>query len=279
MRRFAESRFFIVVLIVCLAVVLVPTVLSAMGLGSVVRSGIATVLSPVQKVFSYVADGIGGFSAYFTEFDRLTEENERLRDEVAKMRDEINSAEEMEQMNGWLFNYLELKREHTDLTLEPANVTGHGSQSYSTVFTLDCGTSKGIEKGMAVVTNEGVVGHVVEVGRSWSKASTLLESGTTIGAAVERTGEVGLVEGDFALASESTCRMIYLSPDSDVKEGDRIVTTGTGSVYPPDLVIGYVSSVETDTLNRTKLAYVKLSADTSDLKHVMVVTGYERTSE
>ena len=280
MKRFIESKFFIVALIVCLALVIVPTTLSAMGLKNYVREGINTFFSPIQRLFSYAADGISGFSEYFTEYDRLAAENEELRELVAKMRDEIHSAEELEQMNNWLFGYLELKKEHTDFTFEPAAVTGSGSSSYMTVYTLDAGTSKGVQKDMTVVTPDGIVGHIVEAGASWSKAVTLLESGSAVGAMIERTGETGLVEGNFTLASDGMCKMTYLSADSDVREGDRVMTTGSGSVYPAGLVIGYVASVEPDSLTRNKIAYITAAADmTNHLKKVMVITSYETVRE
>lgn len=281
MRRFIESKFFIITLIVCLAFVIVPTTLSAMGLGNYVSRAVTTVVSPLQKLFSYMSDGISGFTDYFTEYDRLVEENEELREMVQLMRDEIHSAEELEQMNDWLFGYLELKKEHTDFTFEPATVIGTGSGNYKTVLTLDCGTSKGAGVGMAIVTPEGIVGHIVEAGASWSKAVTLLESGSAVGAVIERTGETGLIEGDFGLASDGMCKMTYLSADSDVAEGDRVMTTGTGSVYPGGLVIGYVASVETDPLSRTRIAYINAAADLTDLKNskLMVITDYETVRE
>ena len=281
MRRFIESRFFVISIIVCLALIIVPSTLTAMGLGNYVSSAVTTVISPFQKLFSYVSDGISGFSQYFTEYDRLVEENEELREMVELMRDEIHSAEELEQMNNWLFGYLELKKEHTDFTFEPATVTGTGSGNYKTVLTLDCGTAKGVYEGMAIVSPEGIVGHIVEAGTSWSKAVTLIESGSAVGAVIERTGETGLVEGDFSLVSDGMCKMTYLAADSDVKEGDRVLTTGTGSVYPGGLVVGYVSRVETDPLNRTKIAYVTAAADITNLKNtkLMVITSYETVRE
>lgn len=277
--RFIKDKFFYIVMTVALLLVIVPTTLYSMGLGNFVRSGICTVLSPVQKLFSYAADGIGGFAEYFTEYDRIKAENEELRETLADLRDELISAEELEQLNEWLFSYLELKREHTDFSFEPANVTGHGSESYITVFTLDRGESDGVFKDMAVVTPDGIVGHIVEAGASWSKAVTLIESGSAIGAKVERSGETGLIEGDFTLASEGKCKMTYLSADSDIKEGDRVMTTGTGSVYPEGLVIGYVDSVEPDALTRTKVAYITAAADIQNLEKLMVITDYTKIRE
>lgn len=272
MKKFKESGFFIIAVIVCLALAIVPTTLSAMGLQSYVDKAVTTAFSPMQKLFSYVADGISGFSEYFTEYDRLVKENEELREMVQLMREEILSAEELEQMNTWLFGYLEMKREHTEFSFEPASVTGTGSNNYKTVLTLDCGTSNGVSEGMTVVTPDGIVGYIVEAGSSWSKAVTLLEAGSAVGAVIERTGEMGLVEGEFGLADSGMCKMTYLSADSDVREGDRVMTIGIGSVYPAELVIGYVSSVEEDPLTRTRVAYVSAAADLTKLDKVMVIT-------
>ncbi len=277
--RFIKDKFFYIVMTVALVLVIVPTTLYSMGLGNFVREGVCTLLLPVQKLFSYAADGLGGFADYFTEYDRLKAENKELRDTLSNMRDELISAEELEQLNEWLFSYLELKREHTDYSFEPANVTGHGSENYITVFTLDRGESDGVRKDMAVVTPDGLVGHIVEAGDSWSKAVTLIESGSAIGAKIERSGETGLIEGDFSLAAEGKCKLTYLSADSDVKEGDRVMTTGSGSVYPEGLVIGYVSSVEPDALTRTKIAYITAAADIKSIDRLMVITDYSKVRE
>lgn len=279
MKRFICSRFFVVVTVICLILTIVPATLTAMGFGNMVSSAVTTVLSPAQKLFSYVADGIGGFAEYFTEYDRLKEENEALRALLREMNDEVLYAEDLEAVNDWLFGYLELKREHTDLTLRPANVTGTGNGNYMTVFTLDCGTSHGVQEDMTVMTSDGIVGHIVEAGASWSKAVTFLEAGVSVGAVIERSGERGLVEGDFHLSSRGMCRMTYLSADSDARVGDRVVTTGTGGVYPEGLVIGYVESVETDPLTRRRVAYIEAAADLSHLSRIMVITGFETVSD
>lgn len=279
MKRFFCSRFFVAVSVVCLAIIIIPTTLTAMGLGSYTGGAVSTVLSPFQKFFSYVTEGVGGFSDYFTEYDRLVQENEELRAMVAELSDRIKSAQDLEDVNNWLFGYLELKREHTDFVLRPAKVTGTGSGNYMTVLTLDCGTDQGVTKDMTVITSDGIVGHIIEAGGSWSKAVTFLEAGVAVGGIIERSGERGLVEGNFHLSSEGMCMMSYLAADSDVTVGDRVLTTGMGSVYPEGLVIGYVDRVEVDTLNRTKIAYITAAAGLSDLERVMVITGFERVEE
>lgn len=275
MRDFFKSKFFTVIMVITLVMVIVPTVFGVMGVGRYLSDGVNIVLTPLQKLFSSVTDAADGFVSYFTEFDRIVEENEKLRRQNAEMRQKISAAEEAEQMNDWLFTYLELKREHTDYSMQDATVTGRESSNYMTVFTLDKGTSHGIAVNMPVVTPDGIVGYVSEVGKNWCRAVTLLQNGGAVGAYVERSGEIGVVEANYTLSREGLCKMKYMAADADIKVGDRILSSGLGSVYPRGLVIGYVESVEADAASRALSVTVRPSADLTDISKLMIITKYD----
>ena len=277
--RFIKSKFFIAVLIVALSMIIVPVILASMGLGDTIRSGVATVLKPGQKLFGFIADGVAGYTEYFTKYDKLVEENAELRSRLAAMQNEVYDAKELEQMNDWLYDYLELKREHMDFSLTDAAVTGRQSANYMSVLMIDRGTSSGVQKDMPVITDDGVVGYVARAGVSWAKVVTICEAASSVGAVVDRTGEAGLISGSYQLAADSLLRMTYLAADSDIAVGDRIVTSGYGNVYPRGLIIGYVESVENDPNTQSVTATVKLAARLDELDRVMVVTGYEITEQ
>ncbi len=275
MRDFFKSKFFTVIVIITLIMVIVPSVFGVMGVGRYLSDGVNIVLTPLQKLFSSVTDAVDGFVSYFTEFDRIVEENEKLREQNAEMRQKISAAEEAEQMNDWLFTYLELKREHTDYTLQDATVTGRESGNYKIVFTLDKGRAQGIKVNMPVVTPDGIVGYVSQVGTNWCRAVTLLQNGGSIGAYVERSGEIGVVKGDYTLSLDGLCKMEYMAADADIKVGDRILSSGLGSVYPRGLVVGYVESVEEDASSRALSVTVRPCADLTDISRLMIITKYD----
>lgn len=279
MRDFLRSRFFTVIVIITMVMVIVPSVFGVMGIGRYLRDGVNIILTPFQKLFTYVTDASDGFVSYFTEFDRIVAENDELKKQNAEMRDKISAAEETEKTNDWLFSYLELKREHPDYTFRDASITGRESSNYMTVFTLDKGSAQGIAKNMPVVTPEGIVGYVSEVGTDWCRAVTLLESGGACGAYVERSGAIGVVEGDYSLSREGLCKMEYMAADADIKVGDRILSSGLGSVYPRGLVIGYVESVEPDAASRALTVKVRPTADLSETTKLMIITKYDAYTE
>ena len=279
MQSFFCSNFFTVTVIVALCMIIVPTVFYSMGIGGVLKDAVNIIFTPAQKVFSYCADAVDGFVSFFTEFDRISDENKALKEEIAALRDRISRAEETEEMNEWLYDYLELKREHTDYKFVPATVTGGEGGNYMTVFLLDKGFAQGVRKDMPVVTDDGIVGYICEVGTTWSKAVTILETGGAVGAYVERSGEQGVIEGTFELSEDGLCKMSYLAEDADIQVGDRIVSSGYGSVYPRGLIIGTVESVEKDKQSRSLAVKVRPSADLAEIEKLMIITEYETYTE
>jgi len=281
MREFFKSRFFIAALILALILVIVPTVFSVMGLSMYVRNAVNTVLMPVQGLLTSVTDSIEGYTMYFADYDRLKEENERLKNELASSRDRIHNAEEYEEMMKFYAEHLQIKREHMDFMFEPADITGVGKTAgnYMSVINLNKGSDHGIAVDMPIISGDAVVGYVVEVGGKWSKAVTLIESASSVGAYISRTGDLGVVEGNFSLISDGLCEMKYIPADADVQVGDRVVSSGLGSVYPKGLVIGYVEEADVDLYGRTLIAKIRPAADLSGLSRVMVMVDYNVYTE
>jgi len=277
--QFFKSRFFLAMVALTLVLVLVPSILSLMGFTSLVRSAVNVVFSPVQKLFHTVADAVDGYASYFTDFDELLEENRRLKEELAALREKAYDYDELSEINEWLYGYLDLKRLNPSLKMLSATVTGGSGGNVTTLFTLDRGSAHGVKRNMPVLTEDGIVGFVSEVGLNWCKVQVLIESASAIGVYAERSGDEGILEGEYELAREGLCRLSYLEADASLEVGDRLLSSGYGTMYPRGLTVGYVTEVSLDPLNRTPVAYVRLAADLSSLERVMILTGYETAEE
>lgn len=278
MKQFFKNKFFYIVVVIALIVTIVPIVFHSMGLTFVLRDAVCVVLSPVQKLFNYTTDAIDGFTSYFYKFDELVEENKQLREEIAEYESQIYDSKELEEMYVWMSDFLELKMSHSDFKLLSATVIGRESGNYSKILNLDVGTADGVKLNMPVITSTGVVGQITEVGLNWSKATTLLESGSSVGAYVERSRITGVCTGDFELSSNGMCRLNYVSENSDIQTGDRILTSGYGSVYPRGLVVGYVDSVKENPYSRTLTVNVKCTPDYSSMTKVMIITSFDTSA-
>ena len=275
MGKFFRSRFFIVTLIVALVVMIVPSVLAAMGLSDYVRGAIETVAQPFQTVFTYIGDALSGFGEYATAVRELSEENEALRARLEAAEDQLYNASLLEEENAWLRDYLGLKRLHTDYVFEEASIIGRDAGNAKTSFTLNRGSLHGIECGMPVMTNEGIVGAVVETGGTWCRVETLIETAASVGAYIERSAQSGVVSGSFELAGRGLCVMDYLPADADIREGDRILTSGIGSIYPSGLYIGRVTAIVPDPYSRTVTAEITPAVKLDEVKKVMILTDFD----
>lgn len=279
MKNYFKSKFFYIITVITLIVTIVPTVFCSMGLSFVFRDMVGIVLTPAQKLFNYAAEGIDGFVSYFYKFDELLEENIRLREQVSQLQSELYDSAEIEEMYEWMSEFLELKMAHNDFELLAASVTGRESGNYSKILTLDVGSGAGVASGMPVITSEGIVGQITEVGYNWCKVTTLVEANSSVGAYVEKTGEAGICTGSFALSSEGLVNFMYLPADAEISAGDRVLSTGYGSIYPRGLTVGYVESVSLNSYSRNLEVTVRSAVDFTDISSVMVITSFEQTAD
>ena len=155
-------------------------------------------------------------------------------------------------------------------------VISYSAGNYMTSFTLNRGTLHGIKVNMPVVVTEGIVGYVTDVGLNWCMVSSVIETASSVGAYVPRSGATGIVSGDASLRNEGICKISYLDANADIQVGDMVLSSGTGSVYPADLKIGEVIAVEVDEYSRSLIATVKPSVNFTNLRYMMIITGYEK---
>jgi rod shape-determining protein MreC len=274
-----KSRFFIISLAVALLASIVPGVLCAMGQGSYIRSAIVTIASPFGWAFTKAGEGISGFSLYFRTLEDLRDENAALRAELDEIKNLVYNAELIKEENDFYSDYLGIKEEHMDFLFEDATVVGREATNYRSVLTLSKGTLHGIEVNMPVITEKGLIGRITEVGSTWSKAEIMTESSSAVGAYIERTGVLGIVEGTYELRTDGLCQMVYIEADSDIRKGDKVISSGIGEVYPRGILIGKVTEVYEDERTRTLVALVEPAADLESISKVMIITEYEITSE
>lgn len=273
--RIFQNKFFIICLCIALVLTIVPSVFAIMGYRSLAKNIVGTVTMPVRWVATTIGNAFEGFGKYFGSIKALNEENKALIDENAALKEQLAQAELLERENERLRDYLDMKNKYPSFAMEEGMVISHSSGNYITNFTLNRGTLHGIQTNMPVITKDGIVGYVVEVGLNWCMVSTLIETATSVGAYIPRSEVVGIVSGDYSMRHEGTCKISYIDAEADVQVGDAVYSSGTGSVYPADLKIGTVTAIEVDEYNRTLVATVTPAVDFSSLKWVMVITGYQ----
>lgn len=271
-----QNKFFIICLCVAVVLCAVPSTLSLMGYRSLAKNIVGTLTVPFRWGVTAVGNAFEGFDRYFTSIKAVNERNAALEQEKEALEDQIERAEMLEQENERLRAYLGMKNKYPSFTMEEGMVISHSAGNYMTSFTLNRGTLHGVGVNMPVVTEKGIVGYVTDVGLNWCMVSTIIESASSVGAYIPRSGATGIVSGEASLRRDGVCKITYLEADADIQVGDKVVSSGNGSVYPAELEIGEVIDVGVDEYSRTIVATVRPSVDFTDLQYMMIITGYEK---
>jgi rod shape-determining protein MreC len=126
----------------------------------------------------------------------------------------------------------------------------------------------------AVTANGELVGLVSEVGTNYAVIKTVLDSSVEISATISGSGYNGMVKGGYSTESPDKLRMNYLPSAATIHINDQVVTTGS-TVYPRNLILGYVVDAGFDDTGVAKFALLEPAADIGSLEQVFIVTNYD----
>ena len=234
---------------------------------------VSLVLSPFQSAFGWVSGELRGITDSIWHVVTVNEQNKMLRNEVAQLRVQNLQASEYAAENARLRALLDYKQAASQFDLVAARVIGRESATWSSMIVINRGTMDGIQNNMPVVTEKGLVGHVVEAGPNSSKVQLILDPRSSVGTLIQRPDSrvAGIVEGD--MDNPTMPRMVNIPKNADVDEGDMIVTSGFGGIYPKGLAVGIVSSLKNDAGGLLKIAVLEPAVDFQRLEDVMVIVA------
>lgn len=273
MKHFFNSRIR-AILIVAVLLALILTVISSLTGFSLPDMLVKGVLTPIRTGVSKLTDRAEQFYSYMFKYESVAAENERLKEELAQIEDRARQADSVARENERLRNLLELPLMQEGYDVVDSYIISHSSSDWSSTFTINRGTNVGIAEGLCVITANGeLVGLVEEVGPNYSVVKSVLDSSLEISASIASSGYNGMVKGGYSTGLEGLLRMSYLPSDATIRNNDQIVTTGS-TVYPRDLVLGYVVDAGFDDTGVSKFALLEPAADIGALEQVFIITNY-----
>ncbi|MBS5433669.1 MAG: rod shape-determining protein MreC [Firmicutes bacterium] len=264
--------------------IIVAAVALLIGLGAAARSGkisfvqnvTGIIKAPMQKVLSSTVNWFDSIYGYLYEYDSLLAENESLRSQLADAQQSAREGIEASEENTRLRQLLGLREKYTDFVLESSKVVLWSSSNWASAFTISKGKSSGIELGDPVITEYGaLVGQVTELGETWATVSTLIDVDMSVGAFVGTTGSSGMVVGEYSLMKDKTAKLTFLADGAQIYEGDEVLTSGSGGGFPAGLVIGTISSVQTEAGGQIEYGIVQPQCQLDSLVQVFIVKSFE----
>lgn len=241
------------------------------------ESGAGSTLNPVQKVAYGFNRGVKDFVDFFLNFSDVRDENKELKKENDKLKAEIDEYSKLKEENERLQKVLNFKDEKNNYDYIGTNIIGISGDSILNGYIVDRGKDDGIEKGMVVISADGLVGQVSSVGKNWAIVQCIVNENVKVAVMVDSTREnTGILQGYKDYFNNNLAKVLNLPIDSEVKEGDVIVTSGLGGYYPKEIKIGEVVSVEEDRVRVMKSAIVKPYVDFNKIEELFIVAPKDK---
>jgi len=224
-----------------------------------VRVVASDALAPILSAAARPADALANGIQHVRGLLDLYEENQRLREENSNLLQWEQVARQVARENGELRKLAHFDPKDASFAIAAAVIANSGG-AFARNILVDVGTEQGVARGTAGVTGEGLVGRVAEVGKRTARILLLTDLNSRIPVMVESTHEHAVMAGD----NSDQPRLLYLSANSAIKAGDRIVTEGADGVFPPGLPVGTVASLGGDAIRvepfaeLARLDYVRL---------------------
>ena len=221
---------------------------------------------PIQKMVTLPAQSVKGAWGRYVALVHVRRENKDLKQKLALLAEENRQFREA-LLSSERYERVRQMRDRLPQPMLPASLIGTDSSSWFRTVFIDRGEEAGVRRGMAVVSPEGVVGHVVAVSRYAAKVLLITDRSSAVDVTVERSRARGIVEGRRG----EGCELKYVVRGEDVKTGDRLVSSGMGGIFPKGLPVGRVVRVERGNRGLFQRAEVEPAVEFNRLEEVFVI--------
>lgn len=224
------------------------------------RTGLVDITAPVLKAINTPFDMAANFVGGVSGLTNLRAENAQLEAENKRLREWYQTALMLQAENQSLQELLNVKVDapHKYIT---AKVIADSGNSFVKTVLVGVGQIDGVQKNQAVLGEEGLIGRVIEVGKTSSRIMLLTDLNSRVPIILEGTRQKAMLTGSNAPLLD----LKYIPDDSAITTGIRVVTSGDGGVFPSGLPIGRVSSIENKSIK------VKPFADINHVSNVRIV--------
>jgi rod shape-determining protein MreC len=201
------------------------------------RISLSDAAAPMLDALSRPIAATGDLINHVYGLINLYQENAHLEEENIRLLHWQQAALTLATENAQLRSLLKLAPEPA-YSYVTARVIADSGGAYVRNLMVNAGSDIGVVRGQAAITGAGLVGRVVEVGTRAARILLVTDLNSHIPVVIERSRQRAILSGD----NSERPLLQYLDPASAVKVGDRIITSGEGGVFPPNLPVGVVAT-------------------------------------
>ena len=273
MRSFLRRKTMILTITVLVVVAISVSAAQGKYRFSLVSGILTTISAPIEHAFMQVAVWTNNKSNAVGELMMTYRDNQQLKKQVVSLQEANLQTAEIWAENERLRQLLDYKRQQPSFQLMSVAVIGRNPGNVAGSILIDRGRRQGVERDMPVITGQGLVGTVGQVYENSAQVQLILHPKSAVGGVVQRAASraIGVVNGNAG--DPASPQLQNLSRDADVIEGDVVVTSGFGGLYPKGIVIGVVREIRNAEGGLLKYALLTPTVDFDRLEEVMLITN------
>lgn len=232
---------------------------------------------PMQKGINRAGMFLSDLTENFETLQDVKKENKDLRERVDSLTILNNRLQQDKYELEHLRELYKLDQTYSDYEKVGARVIGNNGSNWFTTFTIDKGSKDGIRKDMNVMAGTGLVGIVTKVSPHSAEVRSIIDDQSNVSGMILSTSDTCIVRGDLKLLSDGRLRFEQLiNNDTEIKEGEQVVTSQISSKYVQGILIGYISEINIDDNNLTRSGYITPVVDFKKLQEVLVITSTKK---
>lgn len=241
------------------------------------NSAVGYVVVPFQQGIGKLGEWLSNRSEELVQIRSLLEENERLRAEVAALTEENTLLSQDKYELNSLRELFDLNEQYGEYNKVGARIISRDAGNWYSSFLIDKGSDDGLTVDMNVIAGGGLVGRITSVGPNWARVTSIISDNSNVSGMTLSTEDNMIVSGDLKLMAENRIRFSQLVDSRNLAvEGDKVVTSNISDKFLPNILIGYISTIEKDANNLTKSGLITPAVDFEHLGEVLVITDVKR---
>lgn len=259
-------------IVITIIVLILIVVFSNRDVNTTFFENVATTLvMPIQNGLTYLKNKISGNTTFFTDVSNLKTENEELKRKNSELEQSLRELENIRSENETLKEYLDLTDKYGEYKTVPGYVINKDISNYSKTIIINIGKKDGVDEGMIVIADEGLVGYVLSVTDSTAKVRTIIDTASSVSCIMSSNKDSIICRG--TLDNDSELKAMYIPTDANVVQGDSVETSGLGGVYPKGIHVGNIKTIVSTQNITDRYAVVETAVDFDKLNTVLVITN------
>lgn len=242
-----------------------------------VKNAFGNFVTPMQQGINSCGEFLSNGFKRFSDIDDLIVENEALKQELDDLKNENRMLAQTQYEMNWYMELYDVDSKYAAYDKVAAKVISREPNSYCNVFIIDKGTDDGLAKNMNVISGNGLVGIVTDVGKNWARVRSIIDDASSISGMFVKTSDTCIVSGNLELIDDGYIDVDMISLNAEIYDNYEVVTSYISDKYLPGLLIGYVSNIHSDPSTMSQRAYLTPVVDFEHIEAVLVITELRET--